>query len=134
MLCFQVAIGRSIIIIPPPTAISNVTPLFSNTSNPITAAMATLSTSGLETLLDGVGAESPIPSFPSADDQNSPMGIYLSYLAEILVQLTKCEPQVAYDSILWPDDFCDLVVVVPRLRLKDVNPNELAVELSKKVS
>jgi arginyl-tRNA synthetase len=111
-----------------------VTPLFSNTSNPITAAMATLSTSGLETLLNGVGAKSPIPSFPSADVQNSPMDIYLSYLAEILVQLTKCEPQVAYDSILWPDDLCDLVVVAPRLRLKDVNPNELAVELSKKVS
>ena len=95
--------------------------------------MDTLSTSGLQALLDGVGAESPIPSFSSADIQNSPIDIYLSYLAKILVQLTECEPQVAYESILWPDDFCDLVVVLPRLRLKDVNSNELAIELNKKV-
>jgi arginyl-tRNA synthetase len=95
--------------------------------------MGTLTTNGLQALLGGVGAESPIPSFSSADIQNSPMDIYLSYLAEILVQLTECEPQVAYDSILWPDDFSDLVVVVPRLRLKDIDPNELAAELNMRV-
>jgi hypothetical protein len=95
--------------------------------------MGTLSTNGLQALLSGVGAGSPIPSYSSANIQNSPIDIYLSYLVEILVKLTKCEPQVAYESILWPDDFCDLVVVVPRLRLKDVDPNELAFELNKKV-
>jgi arginyl-tRNA synthetase len=95
--------------------------------------MGTLSINGLQALLGGVGAESPIPSFPSADIQNSPIDIYVSYLAKIIVQLTECEPQVAYDSILWPDDLSDLVVVVPRLRLKDVNPHELAVELNRKV-
>jgi hypothetical protein len=66
--------------------------------------MATLSSDGLQALLGGVGVESPIPSFPLADIQNSPMGIYLSYLAEILVQLTECVPQVAYESIQWPND------------------------------
>jgi arginyl-tRNA synthetase len=95
--------------------------------------MATLSTDGLQALLDSVGAESPIPSFSSADIQNSPIDIYLSYLAKIIAQLTECEPQVAYESILWPDDFCDLVVVVPRHRMKDVNSKELAVELNKMV-
>ena len=95
--------------------------------------MSTLSTDGLQTLLGRVGAECPIPSFSSADIENSPMDIYLSYLAQILVQLTGCEPQVAYESILWPDDFCDLVVVVPRLRIKDVKPTESAFELNKGV-
>src|SRR2546423_2674349 len=95
--------------------------------------MATLSSDGLQALLRRVGVERPIPSFPLADIQNSPMGIYLSYLAEILVQLTGCVPQVAYESIQWPNDLGDLVVVVPRLRLKDVNPNDLAVELKKRV-
>jgi arginyl-tRNA synthetase len=61
------------------------------------------------------------------------MGIYLSYLSEILVQLTECAPQVAYESIQWPNEFCDLVVVVPRLRLKGVNPTELAIDLKKRV-
>ena len=95
--------------------------------------MATLSSDGLQALLERVGAESPMPSFPLAHTQNSPIDIYLSYLAELLVQLTKCEPQVAYDSIHWPNDMGDLVVVLPRLRLKDADPNDLAVELSQKV-
>lgn len=95
--------------------------------------MTTLSSDGLQALLVGVGVESPIPSFPSADIRNRPMGIYLSYLAETLVQLTECVPQVAYDSIQWPNDLGDLVVVVPRLRVKDVSPNGLAVELKKRV-
>jgi arginyl-tRNA synthetase len=95
--------------------------------------MTTLSLNGIQALLAGVGVESPIPSFPLADLENSPMDIYLSYLAEILVQLTKCVPQVAYQSIQWPNDFGDLVVVLPRLRLKEVNPNDLAVELKNRV-
>ena len=73
------------------------------------AAMATLSSDGLQALLGGVGVESPIPSFPLADIQNSPMGTYISYLAEILVQLTECVLQVACDS---PNDLGDLVVVL----------------------
>lgn len=95
--------------------------------------MATLSSDGLQALLGGVGVESPIPLFPLADLQNSPMDIYLSYLAEILVQLTGCVPQVAYQSIQWPNDVGDLAVVLPRLRLKDFSPNDLAVELKKRV-
>jgi arginyl-tRNA synthetase len=95
--------------------------------------MATLSSDGLQALLGGVGVESPIPPFLLADLQSSPMGIYVSYLAEILVQLTECEPQVAYQSIQWPNDLGDLAVVLPRLRLKDVDPNDLAVELKKRV-
>jgi hypothetical protein len=95
--------------------------------------MATLSSEGLQALLGEVGVESPIPPFPSADTHNSPMGIYLSYLAEILVQLTECEPQVAYDSIQWPNEFGDLVVVLPRLRRQDVDPSDFAVDLKQRV-
>jgi hypothetical protein len=95
--------------------------------------MMTLSLDGLQALVRGVGIETSIPLFPSADIQNSPMGIYLSYLAEILVQLTECSWQVAYESIQWPSEMGDLVVVLPRLRLKDVTPDILAVDLKKRV-
>lgn len=95
--------------------------------------MTTLSSEGLQALLKGVGIETPIPLFPSADTQNSPMAIYLSYLAEILVELTECSRQVAYESIQWPNELGDLVVVLPRLRLKDVSPNVLAVDLKNRV-
>jgi arginyl-tRNA synthetase len=96
--------------------------------------MATRSSDGLHALLQGVGVENAVPSFLLADIQNSLMDVYLSYLAGILVQLTECEPQVAYESIQWPNDLGDLVVVLPRLRLKDVKPSDLAVELKTKAS
>lgn len=95
--------------------------------------MATLSVDGLEALLGELGVDGAIPAFPQADVQNNPMGIYLSYLAEILVQLTECESQVAYDSLQWPNDIGDLVAVLPRLRLRDVDHDGLATELRQKV-
>ena len=91
--------------------------------------MATLSPEGLQTLLKSIGVEVPVTSFPLADIQNSPLDIYLSCLSDTLVKLTGCEPQHAYDAIQWPNDFGDLVVVTPRLRLKDVQAEELASEL-----
>lgn len=95
--------------------------------------MATRSADGLQALLGSVGADGPVPQFPLADVLTSPMTIYLSYLSDILVRLTGCEPEHAYDSIQWPNDVGDLVVVVPRLKLKDSNSNDLAIELQKTV-
>ena len=95
--------------------------------------MATTNPDGLQALLAAVGVEDPIPSFPLADTQNNPLGIYLSYLAEALVKLTECEPQVAYDSIHWPNEQCDLAVVLPRLRLQDVKLEELATDIIQRV-
>jgi len=95
--------------------------------------MATTTPDGLQALLTAVGVEDPIPSFPLADTQNNPLGIYLSYLAESLVKLTECEPQVAYDSIHWPNELGDLAVVLPRLRLQDVKLEELAADLIQRV-
>jgi hypothetical protein len=68
-----------------------------------------------------------------ADTQNNPLGIYLSYLAETLVKLTECEPQVAYDSIQWLNEQGDLAVVLPRLRLQDVKLEKLATDLIQRV-
>lgn len=91
--------------------------------------MATLTPNGLQGLLDNVGFDGSIPLFPLADIQNSPMDIYLSHLADTLVTLTGCDPQHAYDAIQWPNDMGDLVVVIPRLRLKSIQPSELALNL-----
>jgi hypothetical protein len=95
--------------------------------------MATTTPDGLQALLAAVGVEDPIPSFPLADTQTNPLAIYLSYLAEILVKLTECEPQVAYDSIHWPNEQGDLAVVLPRLRLQDVKLEKLAADLIRRV-
>ena len=95
--------------------------------------MATLSPTGLRALLGGLEVESSIPSFDFTDSKNSPMSIYLSYLVDILVQLSDCTPQVAYQSIQWPNESGDLVIVAPRLRIKDTDASELVVDLKKRV-
>lgn len=96
--------------------------------------MATLTPDGLQVVLEGVGIISPIPSFPLADTKNSPVDIYISYLADTLAQLTGCEPSIAYESIQWANDVGDLVVMLPRLRLPDVDPKVLSDTLQHNVS
>ncbi|EXJ87599.1 hypothetical protein A1O3_04560 [Capronia epimyces CBS 606.96] len=91
--------------------------------------MSTRSSDGLQAVLEGVGVQSPIPQFPLADTQNSPVDIYLSYLADTLTQLTGCEPSIAYESIQWANDVGDLVVVLPRLRLPNIDPKVLSDDL-----
>lgn len=98
-----------------------------------TATMTTISPEGLQGLLEALEIGTPNPAFTSVDIHNNPVGIYFSHIAQILVQLTECEPRVAYDSISWANDFSHLVVVTPRLRLRDVNPEELAADLQQRV-
>ncbi|KIW69376.1 arginine-tRNA ligase [Phialophora macrospora] len=94
--------------------------------------MATLQADTLQLLLNRLGMEDSGNSFPPADVLTRPLDIYRAHLADILVQLTDCEPQVAYDSIQEPNDYGDLEVVIPRLRLKGSDPKELAFDLAQK--
>lgn len=87
--------------------------------------MASCSPQGLQNLLGEVGVRGSIPEFASADVLNKPSDIYVSLLADILVQLTGCDRQVAYDSIATAADGWDLVAVLARLRLGG-DPRELA--------
>lgn len=97
--------------------------------------MATLTIDGVQDLLRALSLDEGIPSFSGADVQNNPLDIYQAHLADILVHLTSCEPQSAYDSILLPsvNDIGDLTVVLPRLRLHDFDPEDLAADLRQKV-
>lgn len=100
--------------------------------------MATFTLDGVGDLLKNLNLEEGnqgIPSFTGADVQSNPLDIYQAHLADILVHLTSCEPQSAYDSILLPspNEFGDLRVVLPRLRLHDIDPEGLAADLRQKV-
>lgn len=95
--------------------------------------MATLSREGIQALLERLGVESILPSFPAADIHTNPMGIYLSYLAQILAEITGCEPQVAYDSIQWPNELGDLVVPTPRLRIHGKDFQDIVIDIGDQV-
>ncbi|KAL2394766.1 putative arginine-tRNA ligase, cytoplasmic [Exophiala dermatitidis] len=91
--------------------------------------MSTLSSDGLQAVLEGVGVHKPIPSFAGADIEATPGDIYVSCLAATLCELTGCAPTCAYDSIQWATDVGDLVVVLPRLRVPDADLKVLSDQL-----
>ena len=94
--------------------------------------MASYTLQGLQNLLEEVGVSGSIPEFASADVLSCPTDIYLSILADIIVQLTGCDRQVAYDSVAIGTDVWDLVTVIARLRLRE-DPEELAQHIADQV-
>ncbi|GAB1309959.1 hypothetical protein MFIFM68171_00169 [Madurella fahalii] len=96
--------------------------------------MSTLTLEGLASLLAGIGA-GPIPSVPESSAAHllsRPIDIYRAYLADIVEKISGCELTVAYDSLQTPTTLAngDLVLPVPRLRLKGKKPNEQSVDLA----
>jgi hypothetical protein len=96
--------------------------------------MATTSSEGLQRLLDSIGIPGQNLESISSDIHNDPLAICFSHLADLLVQLTDCERHVAYKSIVWAPDLTHLMVVAPRLRLKDIKGADLAADLQHRVS
>jgi arginyl-tRNA synthetase len=99
--------------------------------------MASLSLSGLQALLHGVGVDDSIPTsdFPQVNVLINSIDIYRCYLAKFIAKIVGCDTQLAYDALQWTATLAkgDLVMVVPRLRLKGVQPNQLAIEIASKV-
>jgi arginyl-tRNA synthetase len=96
--------------------------------------MATLTITGLEELLGGLGLKVPVPHFPTADILNKPLDIGRSYLADILCSLVECNAAGAYNSISWPGDIYngDLAVILPKLSHGSA-AKDLALEVTKRV-
>ncbi|KIW81716.1 arginine-tRNA ligase [Fonsecaea pedrosoi CBS 271.37] len=94
--------------------------------------MATTSAEGLHGFLEAMGIEDPGFVSATTDLYTNPLAIYYSHLAELIVQLTDCEKQTAYKSIVWANDMTHLVVVAPRLRLKGVDSEDLAADLQQR--
>ncbi|KAJ9612900.1 hypothetical protein H2200_002841 [Cladophialophora chaetospira] len=94
--------------------------------------MATTSKEGLERFLDAIGIPSQDSASISSEICSDPLAICFAHLADLLVQLTECDPNVAYKSIVWSGDLTHLVVVAPRLRIKNVKADDLAADLQRR--
>ncbi len=96
----------------------------------------TLSLSGLAAYLESLGLPTPIPSFPDADSTHNPNDIYRSYIASALESILQCDRALIYESLqrTTTPSKGDLVLVLPRLRLKNVKPKELGAEPVSKVT
>ncbi|KAI5467461.1 hypothetical protein BGZ63DRAFT_344698 [Mariannaea sp. PMI_226] len=94
--------------------------------------MATCTVSGLTDLLGKVGLDTPVPEFPGGDIVHNPQDIFRAYLADTLQKLVNCDRVVAYEAIQ-PSNVTgqgDLVIISPRLKLKDVKPKDLVTDLA----
>ncbi|KAK6211534.1 arginyl-tRNA synthetase [Colletotrichum tabaci] len=82
--------------------------------------MATLSITGLQTSLERLSLDTPLPSFPVADVLVRPLDIFRSYIAQIVAEAAQCDPAVAYEAIQSTAAISmgDLAVILPRLKIK----------------
>jgi hypothetical protein len=95
--------------------------------------MSSTTIEGLNALLASAGESRPVPHFASADISNNVIHIFVSYLADYIVQSTGCTAQTAYDCLKCPSDgTADLVAVLPQLRL-DGGAQPLVSQLVSKV-
>ncbi|KAF2791990.1 Nucleotidylyl transferase [Melanomma pulvis-pyrius CBS 109.77] len=95
--------------------------------------MATLTVSELETSLEKLDLNVPIPHFASADVLNKPLDLVRSYLADILSSLVEVDRTAAYNSISVSNDplHGDFTVVLPKL-CPGAKAGDLAKDLIKK--
>ncbi|PGG95241.1 hypothetical protein AJ79_10166, partial [Helicocarpus griseus UAMH5409] len=98
--------------------------------------MSTLTPESLATHLQSLAPDLslPIPPFPAANPLANPADIYRSYIAAIVRQTLNCDNELACNGIQRTQVLAhgDLVPVVARLRLKGVDMNQIALELSSK--
>jgi arginyl-tRNA synthetase len=94
-----------------------VVTLENNPTTTIHPNMTTVTLSGLETLVGGLGLKTPIPQFPTADVLNNPLDIGRAYFADVLFSLIDCDKATAYNSIQLPNNIFggDLAVILPKL-------------------
>ena len=95
----------------------------------------TISIAALQQKLQALGADPSVLDHESADILTNPLDIYRSYLANDLTKILECGWQLIYDAIHWTNQLSngDLILIVPKLRLKGAKPAEVTRELSGKV-
>ncbi|KAI9149572.1 Arginine--tRNA ligase, cytoplasmic [Paramyrothecium foliicola] len=97
--------------------------------------MSTLTLDGIAAILASLGVEklpSAIGVDPDAHVLSRPIDLYRAYIADVLADLVGCEAEFAYNAIQTPVNLQngDVVVPVPRLRLKAKKSNEQATEIA----
>jgi arginyl-tRNA synthetase len=96
--------------------------------------MRTQTVAGLEELIGGLGAKTPITPYSAADVLVRPLDIGRSYLADLLCNIIEGDATNAFNSIQWPNtiDNGDLVVILPKLS-HGSDANELGRTIMQKV-
>lgn len=90
----------------------------------------------LQSQLSSLGISEPLPVFPDSNPTTNPVDVYRCYIAETLAPIGGVDIKLIYTSLEWTQSFDkgDLILAIPRLRLKGKKPDEVAKEWAEKVS
>lgn len=90
----------------------------------------------LQSQLSTLGISESLPVFPDSNPTTNPVDIYRCYISETLAPIAGVDVKLIYTSLEWTQSFekGDLILAVPRLRLKGKKPDEFAKEWAEKVS
>ncbi|TGZ84166.1 arginyl-tRNA synthetase [Ascodesmis nigricans] len=88
----------------------------------------------LQAQLKSLNVTDPLPVFPGSNPTSNPVDVFRCYIAEELAKISGVDIELVYPALEWTQsmDKGDLILAVPRLRIKGKKPDELAQEWADK--
>lgn len=90
----------------------------------------------LQVLLASLGIADPIQTLPESNPTTNPVDIFRLFIAKTLAPIGGVDVALIYSSLEWTQSFekGDLILAIPRLRIKGQKPDVIAKEWAEKVS
>ncbi|KAI5804586.1 hypothetical protein EDC01DRAFT_610726 [Geopyxis carbonaria] len=88
----------------------------------------------LQEQLKALKVEESLNVYPNSNPTSNPVDIYRCYVAEALAKVSGVDIDLVYPALEWTQTFDkgDLILAVPRLRIKGKKPDDLAQEWAEK--
>lgn len=115
-----------------PTKISKFTRL----PHPMKNLLPPPSVDSLQSQLSSLGISDPLPIFSESNPTTNPVDVFRCYIADTLAPIAGVDVKLIYEALEWTQSFDkgDLILAIPRLRLKGKKPDVIAKEWAEKVS
>ncbi|KAF8466669.1 hypothetical protein BDZ91DRAFT_657693 [Kalaharituber pfeilii] len=101
---------------------------------PVPTAPEAVSIDEVNEKLSKIGLNELITPFPESNPGTNPVDIFRCYIADRLSAISGVDKSLVYPALEWTNQFDkgDLILAVPRLRVKGKKPDELAKEWAEK--
>ncbi|KAI5837490.1 hypothetical protein DFP73DRAFT_568248 [Morchella snyderi] len=88
----------------------------------------------LQEQLSSLEVSDSLPVFPFSNPTTNPVDIFRCYISETLAGISGVDSKLIYDALEWTQSFekGDLILAIPRLRLKGKKPDEIAKDWAEK--
>lgn len=89
----------------------------------------------LQEQLKALEVKDPLPVYSNSNPTSNPVDIFRCYVAEALSKVSGVDIDLVYPALEWTQTFDkgDLILAVPRLRIKEKKSDDLALDWAEKV-